>query len=578
MFILRQSTATDVLIGPFVDGVDGVTTEEALSPSVQLSKNGQTAATKNDVTTPVHDNAGYYNCEFDATDTGTVGQLVAFVEGTTATHLQVRHEFQIMDTAAFDALFADGAEGPLQATTVGNTLDVSATGEAGIDWANIGSPTTAQNLSGTNIDVDQVVASVSGAVGSVTAINTTGGAIDDVVLVATTTVNSDMRGTELALLAASAPTNFGDMSITITTGLVDITQAAADKAWATTTRVLTAGTNLNDITAEDVWAVDATNQQTQGTFGQAIGDPIADTTTIYQAVATDATGDNVSVDVGNLNDVAATDIVSAGAITTLAGAIVNVDLVDTTTVNSDMRGTDSALLAANINLSAGVVESNLLQMGGVVQSGTDLKDFADEGYDPVTNKVQGVVLVDTTTVNSDMRGTDSALLASDDGSGLVEAGGTGDQLTAIDLPNQTMDITGNITGNLSGSVGSVTALATDSVNANALATDAVNEIRDALLPTQNAAFDNIEFLFVAASDHVTPVTGATTITGTRSIDGAAFVSVSGAIAEVGNGIYQFDALAADMNGGIITFRFAATGGTPGAPDDRFLTIVTGGGV
>jgi len=36
-------------------------------------------------------------------------------------------------------------------------------------------------------------------------------------------------------------------------------------------------------------------------------------------------------------------------------------------------------------------------LGGVVQSATDLKDFADDGYDPATNKVQGVVLVDTTT-------------------------------------------------------------------------------------------------------------------------------------------------------------------------------------
>lgn len=53
-------------------------------------------------------------------------------------------------------------------TVAARTLDISATGEAGIDWANIGSPTTAVNLSGTNIDVDQVVASVSGAVGSVT--------------------------------------------------------------------------------------------------------------------------------------------------------------------------------------------------------------------------------------------------------------------------------------------------------------------------------------------------------------------------------------------------------------------------
>jgi hypothetical protein len=57
---------------------------------------------------------------------------------------------------------------PLTPTTAGRALDVSAGGEAGIDWANIGSPTTAVNLSATNIDVDQVVASVSGAVGSVT--------------------------------------------------------------------------------------------------------------------------------------------------------------------------------------------------------------------------------------------------------------------------------------------------------------------------------------------------------------------------------------------------------------------------
>ena len=65
--------------------------------------------------------------------------------------------------------FSIEARSAVMPTTAARTLDVSATGEAGIDWANIGSPTTAVNLSGTNIDVDQVVASVSGAVGSVTA-------------------------------------------------------------------------------------------------------------------------------------------------------------------------------------------------------------------------------------------------------------------------------------------------------------------------------------------------------------------------------------------------------------------------
>lgn len=57
----------------------------------------------------------------------------------------------------------------LEPTTAGRTLDVTATGEAGIDWANIGAPTTTVNLSGTTISaVSGAVGSVTGAVGSVT--------------------------------------------------------------------------------------------------------------------------------------------------------------------------------------------------------------------------------------------------------------------------------------------------------------------------------------------------------------------------------------------------------------------------
>jgi len=119
---------------------------------------------------------------------------------------------------------------------------------------------------------------------------------------------------------------------------------------------------------------------------------------------------------------------------------------------------------------------------------------------------------------------------------------------------------------------------TGAINAAALAADAANKIRDAILPEQNVALNNLEFLFVSSSDHVTPITSATGISVTRSIDGAAFVAATGTVAEVGNGIYQFDASAADMNGGIITFRFVATGGSPVAPDASFLTVVTGAGV
>lgn len=106
--------------------------------------------------------------------------------------------------------------------------------------------------------------------------------------------------------------------------------------------------------------------------------------------------------------------------------------------------------------------------------------------------------------------------------------------------------------------------------------DTAGAILSNILPEKNAAFSDIEFLFVAASDHVTPVTGATGTAVTRSIDGGAFGSGTGTLAEVGNGIYQYDASAADMNGTVITFRFTGTGGTPGAPDDVFLTVKTSG--
>lgn len=53
------------------------------------------------------------------------------------------------------------------------------------------------------------------------------------------------------------------------------------------------------------------------------------------------------------------------------------------------------------------------------------------------------------------------------GAGLTEAGGTGNHLTAINLPNQTMDITGNLSGSVgsvTGAVGSVTAGVTVTTN------------------------------------------------------------------------------------------------------------------
>ena len=84
-------------------------------------------------------------------------------------------------------------------------------------------------------------------------------------------------------LSEAFPANFADLSISATTGLVNITQTAAHKAWTTAARTLTAGTNitlakgerastgLNDLSTADVasatWNAATAIYGTGGTYG-----------------------------------------------------------------------------------------------------------------------------------------------------------------------------------------------------------------------------------------------------------------------------------------------------------------------
>lgn len=197
--VLQQSTPVDVLIGPFVDKTDGATAETGESPSVKLSKNGQTMAAKNDITTPVHDADGYYNCELDATDTNTCGNLVLTVAAS-ANALPVRHEFQVVDENTWTAFYQNAALGPLTPTIAGRTLDITAGGAAGIDWGNVENFNNTVDLSATSISLcdtttavtNQVTANVTSWNSSAVAVPATAGVphvnvveIDDVAAAAT---------------------------------------------------------------------------------------------------------------------------------------------------------------------------------------------------------------------------------------------------------------------------------------------------------------------------------------------------------------------------------------------------------
>lgn len=186
MLYLKQSTASQsVLIGPFIDDTDGATAETGLTianTDIRLSKNGGNLAAKNSGG-GTHDENGWYTITLDATDTDTVGRLQLHSDVSGA--LPVFHEFQVLEEAIYDALFGASATGLLPA----NVTQIS------------GDSTAADNL---EADYDGTGFNKS---------NST---------IGTCTTNTDMRGTDNALLAASAPTNFGDLSITSTTGRVDV--------------------------------------------------------------------------------------------------------------------------------------------------------------------------------------------------------------------------------------------------------------------------------------------------------------------------------------------------------------------
>lgn len=107
------------------------------------------------------------NCAANFTGTGAVPQTVNFLTDGSPPDINVKN---LLGTA----WLTPGTAGtpdvnvklwnglttvalPLVPTVAGRTLDCSAGGEAGVDWANVGSPTTALALTGTTIATTQKV-------------------------------------------------------------------------------------------------------------------------------------------------------------------------------------------------------------------------------------------------------------------------------------------------------------------------------------------------------------------------------------------------------------------------------------
>jgi len=275
----------------------------------------------------------------------------------------------------------------VRSTTPANKLDVSATGEAGLDFDNIKNATGAHTL--TNITVPTVT--------------TTG----------TCTTNSDMRGTDNAALASV----LGALNNAAAAG--EVTDADTIMAYIKQLiNILIGAAGIGTFPSE---------------AGPGDGISLAE---VIRAIHADVTG--------------------------LNGAA--------------MRGTDSAATAAKLldyiqllaRSDAAITTDNAVALGEInANEGSGAGDFSNQ-----TDAVEAV---------RDHVGDGTNLTeAGGDGDHLTEAGGDGDHLTAINLPNQTMDITGNVTGNLIGDVtgnvdGTVAGVTPEAAGVAPTATEIVDE-------------------------------------------------------------------------------------------------------
>lgn len=106
MRLLKQSAATTLRIGPFLDETDGVTAMTALTISqsdvLLWKEGGTTAAQKNEATSATHRENGYYTCPLNTTDTNTLGALSVSVSESGA--LPIRQDYTVVPANVYDAL------------------------------------------------------------------------------------------------------------------------------------------------------------------------------------------------------------------------------------------------------------------------------------------------------------------------------------------------------------------------------------------------------------------------------------------------------------------------------------------
>lgn len=378
----------------------------------------------------------------------------------------------------------------LMPTVHGMRLDVSAGGEAGIDWANIGSPTTSQTLSSTTVGTATAVTTVNGLAANV---------------ITATSINAD------AITAAKIANGAIDAA-TFAAGAID---AAAIANGAIDAATFAAG--AIDAAAIADGAIDANTFAAGAITAAAIAaDAIGASELAADAVTEIQSGLATAAALATVDDFLDTEI--AAIITTLgtpAGASISADILVIDNLVDDLEsrvGTPSDLG------SGATVAANLVDIEGqtddIGTAGAGLTALATQASvntidDFLDTEIAAIITTLGTPAGASISADIAAIEAQTDDIGAAGAGLTAlasaanlatvagyldteiaaikavtdllpdaGALTTIqaDLDNiQTRIPAALVSGRIDASVG---AMAANTLTASALATDAVNEIVD----------------------------------------------------------------------------------------------------
>ena len=323
---LKQSTATDVELGPFIDSTDGATVETGLTISqadCQLIKNGGAAAQKNDATSATHLAGGHYKVPLNTTDTNTLGRLRLYVNESGA--LPVWRDFMVLPANTYDSLVGGSDYLDVSAVQIAGSAVSTTTAQIGVNVVQISADSTAAD----NAEAFFDGTGYAGTNNTIPTVTTTGTAT------AVTTVN----GLAAGVITAAA----------IATGAIDADALAADAGteigtavWATAARTLTAATNVTStgaavpITAGGLVSADVTAISTDTTaannaesFFDGTGYAGTNNTIPTVTAVTGNIGGNLAGSVGSVTGNVGGNVTgSVGSLAAQAKADVNAEVVD----------------------------------------------------------------------------------------------------------------------------------------------------------------------------------------------------------------------------------------------------------